>query len=65
MRHCLYCQHDTTDHLRDCPQCGMPLPAATVDARLRRRQRCFLWFCVGLTLFCLVMMLWLPRTILG
>ncbi|MCY1312850.1 hypothetical protein D9M70_633170 [compost metagenome] len=65
MRHCLYCQHNSPHHLRDCPQCGMPLPNATMDAQLRQRQRRFFWFCIGLALFCLVMMLWLPRTILG
>ncbi|AEB56180.1 DnrP protein [Ectopseudomonas mendocina NK-01] len=38
----------------------MPLPANQPQLR---RQRRFLWFCIGLTLFCVVMMLWLPRSV--
>jgi hypothetical protein len=38
----------------------MPLP--TNQPQLRRQRR-FLWFCIGLTLFCVVMMLWLPRSV--
>jgi len=40
----------------------MPLPARSVQAG-ERRQRRFLWFCIGLALFCALMILWLPRSI--
>ncbi|GAB1575984.1 hypothetical protein [Bordetella petrii] len=40
----------------------MPLPTQAERAR-RRRLRRFQWFCVGLTLFCALMVYWLPRTI--
>jgi hypothetical protein len=29
----------------------------------RRRQRRFLWFCIGLALFCAAMIVWLPRSL--
>jgi hypothetical protein len=40
----------------------MPLPALA-DQVGARRQRRFLWFCIGLALFCAGMILWLPRAI--
>jgi hypothetical protein len=40
----------------------MPLPALA-DTAGERRQRRFLWFCIGLTVFCAVMVVWLPRSI--
>ncbi|WP_370600329.1 protein DnrP [Pseudomonas nitroreducens] len=63
MRQCLYCQHESPEGHADCPQCGMPLPVDQTAARQRRqrRQRRFAWYCAFLALFCLVMMLWLPR----
>lgn len=60
MRQCLYCQHDSPDEHADCPQCGMPLPVEQELARQRRLRR-FAWYCAFLALFCLVMMIWLPR----
>lgn len=60
MRQCLYCQHDSDDTHEDCPQCGTPLPIDQERARQRRLRR-FAWYCAFLTLFCLVMMIWLPR----
>lgn len=62
MPHCLYCQHAAPPGAHDCPHCGMPLPANAELAR-RRRLRRFQWFCVGLTVFCGVMIYWLPRTL--
>jgi hypothetical protein len=41
----------------------MPLPESTAVATERRMQR-FTWFCVGLTVFCIVMFFWLPRNML-
>lgn len=61
MPRCLYCQHDNPSQTSDCSGCGMPLPVDT-EAAAARRQRRFLWFCIGLTLFCILMMLWLPRS---
>lgn len=60
MRQCLYCQHESPEGHADCPQCGMPLPVDQTAAR-QRRQRRFAWYCAFLALFCLAMMLWLPR----
>ncbi|MGC5699009.1 protein DnrP [Pseudomonas sp. NFXW11] len=57
---CLYCQQDNSPQAGHCRHCGMPLPTATALIGARR-QRGFLWFCIGLTLFCLAMALWLPR----
>ncbi|WP_283162978.1 hypothetical protein [Bordetella genomosp. 2] len=40
----------------------MPLPTQAERARQRRLRR-FQGFCVGLTLFCVLMIYWLPRTL--
>jgi hypothetical protein len=40
----------------------MPLPALA-DGAGERRQRRVMWFCIGLTVFCAVMIVWLPRSI--
>lgn len=59
-RTCLYCQRPQTEQAVACGDCGMPLPT---DKPQQRRQRRFLWFCIGLSVFCVAMMLWLPRSI--
>ncbi|WP_448145030.1 protein DnrP [Pseudomonas silesiensis] len=58
---CLYCQHASPSGEAECRQCGMPLPAMAGHAA-ERRQRRFMWFCVGLTIFCVIMFFWLPRS---
>jgi hypothetical protein len=40
----------------------MPLPAFAAQAGERRLRR-FMWFCIGLTIFCVTMFFWLPRSI--
>lgn len=60
MRQCLYCQASNPDSQACCSNCSMPLPNS-VQPVLQRKQRRFLWFCIALGLFCLLMMLWLPR----
>lgn len=60
MRQCLYCQHESPEEHTDCPQCGMPLPVSQALAKQRRLRR-FTWFCALLTVFCVVMVFWLPR----
>lgn len=62
MRRCLYCQHTNPAAASDCNECGMPLPARAEQAS-EDRQRRFMWFCLGLTLFCVSMFFWLPRSI--
>lgn len=59
---CLYCQQANPSAGHECRQCGMPLPVLAARAG-QRRQRRFLWFCIGLTLFCVTMFFWLPRTL--
>lgn len=59
---CLYCQHTNPSQEPECLQCGMPLPALAEHAG-ERRQRRFMWFCIGLTIFCVIMFFWLPRSI--
>ena len=53
MPKCLYCQQDNPPGDAECSNCGMLLP--------ERRQRRFLWFCIALSIFCAVMIVWLPR----
>ena len=62
MSKCLYCQRDSTETAADCDNCGMPLPTQAQVNEERRGQR-FMWFCVGLAVFCGVMTVWLPRSI--
>ncbi len=62
MPKCLYCQQDNPPGEAECDNCGMLLPALS-DAADERRQRRFMWFCIGLTAFCAVMIVWLPRSI--
>lgn len=62
MPKCLYCQQDNPPREPECCNCGMPLPVLA-DSAGERRQRRFLWFCIGLSLFCAAMILWLPRSI--
>ena len=59
---CLYCQHAYAPQQTECRQCGMPLPALAEHAEERRLRR-FTWFCIGLTIFCVAMFFWLPRSI--
>ncbi|WP_448093286.1 protein DnrP [Pseudomonas lini] len=59
---CLYCQHANPPQKIECRQCGMPLPALAAHAAQRRLRR-FKWFCIGLTIFCVAMFFWLPRSI--
>ncbi|MCG6575702.1 protein DnrP [Pseudomonas sp. AF32] len=59
---CLYCQQTNPVSETQCRQCGMPLPTEAAQAQERRLRR-FTWFCVGLTVFCVVMFFWLPRSI--
>jgi hypothetical protein len=40
----------------------MPLPALADTAGERRQSR-FFWFCIGLAIFCAVMIVWLPRNL--
>ncbi|MBP8185549.1 MAG: DnrP protein [Pseudomonas sp.] len=62
MRQCLYCQRDNPSAEVECCHCGMslPTPADTLNARSQQR---FMWFCIGLALFCAVMSVWLPRSL--
>ncbi|OYT96485.1 MAG: DnrP protein [Pseudomonas sp. PGPPP3] len=62
MRQCLYCQRDNPSTETACSHCGMPLPTPTDTLNARSQQR-FMWFCIGLALFCAVMSVWLPRSL--
>ncbi|PAU63595.1 DnrP protein [Pseudomonas indica] len=62
MANCLYCGEEHPAGTIACRRCGMPLPVRT-DGAAARRQRRFLWFCIGLALFCAAMIVWLPRSL--
>ncbi len=62
MTDCLYCQRNNPDNAADCLNCGMSLPADT-QRNKQQRERRFIWFCAALTVFCLAMAIWLPRTL--
>jgi len=57
---CEYCNHEFEDQnleLEDCPHCGEPLLDDTTQDSIRR----FKWYFVGIVVFCIVMILYLPR----
>ncbi len=58
---CLYCQQSNPPRQSACRHCGMPLPATATHAEQRRLRR-FTGFCIGLTIFCVAMFFWLPRS---
>ncbi|MGE7958282.1 protein DnrP [Pseudomonas sp. NPDC089530] len=58
---CLYCQRPNPPRQASCRHCGMPLPATAAQTEARRLRR-FTWFCIGLTVFCVAMFFWLPRS---
>ncbi|AUG41575.1 protein DnrP [Pseudomonas chlororaphis] len=58
---CLYCQQSNPPRQSACRHCGMPLPATAAHAEQRRLRR-FTGFCIGLTIFCVAMFFWLPRS---
>ena len=62
MSKCLYCQHESPTAEVECCHCGMLLPTQTDTLNERSQQR-FMWFCIGLTVFCAVMSVWLPRSL--
>ncbi|MBX9754956.1 MAG: DnrP protein [Pseudomonadaceae bacterium] len=62
MPQCLYCQRENPPAQVECAHCGMPLPTQTDTLNQRSQQR-FMWFCIGLTVFCAVMSVWLPRSL--
>ncbi|CRM49701.1 MULTISPECIES: hypothetical protein [Pseudomonas] len=61
MKKCLYCQQRNAEQRDTCERCAMPLPASEAVTQARRLSR-FQWFCLGLTLFCIAMFFWLPRS---
>lgn len=68
--HCLYCQTENTldsdtthgwvDPVQVCYHCGMTLPKAHPSSRFYK-TRVFLWAFVFIALFCLLMIIYLPR----
>ena len=63
MLKCLYCQRENADDRTECEHCGMPLPTTSETIRTGRRIHLFRWFFVALVLFCIIIMIWFPRTI--
>lgn len=61
MATCLYCQQETPDQLQSCQHCGMALPRQQ-EARKARTLTRFVWFVIGLSLFCALAILWFGRT---
>ncbi len=61
MATCLYCQQDNPDDLVTCQHCGMTLPQQQKQRAAQRLVR-FKWFVIALTIFCAIMIIWLPRS---
>jgi len=58
MRHadCKHCGKEISEVDEQCPHCGIPLP----PKHAQQRQRQFVFWFVGVVLFCFFMMAWLP-----
>lgn len=56
---CHYCQKKQNPGADTCDFCGMPTPLSTTKAR---QSQFSLWL-IAIALFCLTMVLWLPRHI--
>ena len=57
---CENCNQDfenELEHMEDCPHCGEPL----VDENTQDSISRFKWYFVGIVVFCIVMMFYLPR----
>lgn len=61
MATCLFCQEDNPPGQENCTQCGMALPRQQEQRKQQGLKR-FVWFVILLTVFCAVMIVWLPRT---
>ena len=59
-KQCLYCRSTTRHSATSCSQCGMPLPDSLNTGQTRRQQHFWLSF-TAISLFCLIMVFWLPR----
>ncbi len=57
---CLYCGSDNEETQSDCQNCGMALPERHPHSGSFRRK-VFAKAFIGITLFCLIMMYFLPR----
>ncbi|WP_211829533.1 hypothetical protein [Kistimonas asteriae] len=59
-KQCLYCRAMSRQSETHCTQCGMPLPDSLHTGQTRRQQYFWLSF-TAISLFCLIMVFWLPR----
>jgi len=57
---CLYCQTKNEATQENCQHCGMPLAKDHPDGE-KFRQRFFVKAFWGIVIFCIVMMIYLPR----
>ncbi len=61
MATCLFCQENNPSDLKNCEHCGMALPQLE-EKRKQQGLKRFVWFVILFSLFCAVMIVWLPRT---
>lgn len=59
---CNHCGNTFDEEMRFCPYCNTPTPKQK-DLETAGTQKNFIRFLVILVVFCIVMMLWLPRDI--
>ncbi|RLA21444.1 MAG: protein DnrP [Gammaproteobacteria bacterium] len=53
---CKHCGRAVEEDDQTCPNCGIPLP----PKHGQQRQRSFVFWFIGIVIFCFVMMFWLP-----
>ncbi len=59
---CNHCGQAFDEEKRFCPYCNTPTPQQK-DREAAETQKKFIRFLIVLAVFCIIMMLWLPRDI--
>jgi len=59
---CNHCGHKFEEQQNYCPSCRTPTPAQQ-DLDLNAVKKKFIYFFIGVIVFCIVMIAWLPRVI--
>lgn len=58
--HCNHCGRVIDEEMRFCPYCNTPTPKQK-ELETRETQKRFIRYFLILIIFCIIMVLWLPR----
>ncbi|BBB29502.1 conserved hypothetical protein [Neptunomonas japonica JAMM 1380] len=57
---CSHCGKNFSDELNYCPHCRTPT-AAQKERQINAAQKKFIRYFIALVVFCIIMIVWLPR----